>query len=117
MDSILKKPPLSDNENWSMIIRPKRNLLDLRLAICGGRVTWSCCLSGGICLGLQANHPGPALVYHPAAPDYRYLYVHIWQRGEITHGRPAAIPVLYVRHGGLDLFFHQPDQDFGYFHP
>jgi lipopolysaccharide transport system permease protein len=31
MDTLIKKPSLPDNDHWSLIIEPKRNLFDLRL--------------------------------------------------------------------------------------
>ena len=70
----------------------------------------------GFRLGLQADHPGPALVSHPAAADHGYLHIHLRQCGQIAHRWPAAVPVLHVRHGGLELLCHLHHQDLRYFH-
>jgi len=39
------------------------------------------------------------VVHQPAAADYGGVHVHLFLHGEITHGRPIAVPVLHVGHG------------------
>lgn len=70
----------------------------------------------GFRLGLQADHPGPAVVPAPAAADHGHLHLHLRQRCQAAHRRPAAVPVLHVRYGGVELLLHLHDQDLRHLH-
>ncbi len=70
----------------------------------------------GLRLGVQADHPGAVMVHHPASADHGGLHVHLRQRGETAHGRPAAVPVLHVGHGGVGILCHLHHQDVRHVH-
>ena len=55
-------------------------------------------------LGLQADHPGTAVVPDPAAADHDHLHGHLRPHRQPAHRRPAAVPVLHVGHGGMVYF-------------
>ncbi len=68
-----------------------------------------------LCVGLQTDHPRPALVLDPAALDDHHVYGHLRPDCQPADRWPAAVPVLYVRDGGLGLFRRLPEQDIEHF--
>ncbi len=60
---------------------------------------------------LQADHPGTALVPDPAAADHHHLHLHLRPGGAAADRRTAAVPLLHVRHGHLDLLRRLHHQD------
>ena len=66
-------------------------------------------------LGLQADHPGAALVSDPAAADHADLYGHFRPDRQPADRRPAAVFVLHVGDRGLGLFRRVPEQDLQHF--
>ncbi len=61
--------------------------------------------------GLQADRARAALVPDPAAVDDDHIHVYLRAGGAIAHRRPAAVPLLYVRHSHLDLLRGLHHQD------
>ncbi len=64
---------------------------------------------------LQTNHPRTTLVPHPASPHDHHLHGHFRQYRPAAHGRTAAVPLLHVRHGHLDLLRGLSHQDLQHF--
>ncbi len=109
-DSI--EPVPTDNENWTLVIRPQRNLFDLRLS-----ELWKY----RDLTGLFVRRDFVSVYKQTILGPLWYLIQPILTTITFTviFGRIAKLPTdglpqflfLYVRHGGVDLFCRLPEQD------
>ena len=91
--------------DWSLIIRPKSGWFDLHL-----RDLWRYQGPGcpvypsRFCRHVQANHPGPALVYYPTRAYHAHFHSCFWEHGQASDRWPPQDPFLPFRRHRLELF-------------
>ena len=99
-------------EDWTLIIQPQRNLLDLRLGeLWRYRDLVMLFVRRDFVSVYKQTILGPLwYLIQPLLTTITFTVI-FGSIARPAHRRPAAVPVLHVRHGGLVLLCRLPDQD------
>ncbi len=104
-NSDLIEPVPTDSENWSLVIRPQRNLFDLRLGeLWKYRDLTGLFVRRDFVSVYKQTILGPLwYLIQPILTTITFTVI-FGRIAKTAHGWTAPIPVLYVWYGGVDLF-------------